>query len=276
MPPLSGDEAWQAYLRGKGHYVSATTALQVSAVIRCVDVVAKTMASLPLHLYRKTATGREKADDHRLYKLLHSLPNPETTAYEFWHMYVFNLMLTSGGYAKIKRDRNGFITELWNIPTANVALHRNRINGERYIDVYNEIELQGKLGLVDRLREGEFMFTPGLRFSSITNPENPVRIAKEVLGLTMALNAYAKDFFENGANVGGVVELQGKMSEPAYQQFKQSWHEAYAGIKNQHKTAILEEGGKFNELGKNPNDSQALESRKFQIAEACRIFGVRP
>jgi len=78
------------------------------------------MASLPLHLYESTESGKEKATSHPLYKLLNRLPNPYTTAYEFWHMYIFNLMLTRGAYAKIVRDRNGFIKELWNIPTANV------------------------------------------------------------------------------------------------------------------------------------------------------------
>jgi HK97 family phage portal protein len=276
LPPLPNDEVWRHYLAAKGYSVSRTTALQVAAVIRCVDVVAKTMASLPLNLYQVTATGREKAEKHRLYKLLHRLPNPETTAYEFWHMYVFNLMLTTGAYARIKRDQNGFITELWNIPTGNVSMRRNSATGERYINVYNESDLQGKWGLADTLYEGYFMFTPGLRFASITNPEDPIKIAREVLGLTMALNAYARDFFENGSNLGGFLESPGRLSDEAYQRFKESWQQTYEGVKNQHKIGILEEGLKYNPAGRNPKDSQAIESRKFAVTEVCRVFGVPP
>lgn len=270
LPNLSNDAAWSAYLGAKGYSVSANTAVKVAAVIRCVDVVAKTMASLPLNLYQLTENGREKAVKHSLYKLLYRLPNPETTAYEFIHMYVFNLMLTRGAYAKIARDRNGFITQLWNIPTANVDYRRNTVSGERYIDIYDN----GKI--VGTLHDGEFMYTPGLRFNNSDGPEDPIKIASEVLGLTMALNGYAKDFFENGSNLGGFLEMPNALSDQSFQRFKESWQDTYAGVTNQHKVAFLEEGIKYNEVGKDPVTAQALESRKYQTLEICRIIGVPP
>ncbi|HOF38716.1 MAG TPA: phage portal protein [Candidatus Hydrogenedentes bacterium] len=270
LPSVYDDSAWLSYLLGKGHPVNATTAVKVAAVIRCVDVVAKTMASLPLHLYRQTPEGKTKATDHPAYKLLWRIPNPETTAYEFWHMYVFNLMLTRGAYAKIVRDPCGYVRELWNVPTAVVTPGRNTVNGERYISV----DLGG--GNSEILRSGDFMFTPGLRFGSASTPEDPVAVASEVLGLTLALNSYAKDFFENGSNLGGLVYYPTALSDQAYQRFKESWQSTYAGILNQHKIGFLEDGAKFEAMGRNPNDAQALESRKFEVTEICRLFGVPP
>lgn len=270
MPPLGADAAWVAYLTGKGYAITSNTAIKVAAVIRCVDVVAKTMASLPLNLYAKTSSGSVKAGGHPLYKLLNRLPNPETTAYEFWHMYVFNLMLTSGAYAKIVRDQSGIIRQLWNIPTARVRPGRNTINGEAYVDVLLEN------AQYERLRDGEFMYTPGLRFTDAGQAEDPLRIASDVLGLTMALNGYAKDFFENGSNLGGFVENPGQLNDKSYARFHESWDDAYAGVKNQHKIAFLEGGMKFNQLDQNPTDAQALESRKFAVIEICRLFGIPP
>ena len=81
--------------------------------------------------------------------------------------------------------------------------------------------------MTETLREGDFMYTPNLRFTSDTDPENPILIASEVLGLTMALNGYAKDFFENGSNLGGFVEHPDSMSETAYTRFKESWQSSY-------------------------------------------------
>lgn len=272
LPPLGSESGWTNYLAGKGYSVSASSAIKVAAVIRCCDVVSKTMASLPLNLYQSTDKGREKADKHRLYKLLYRLPNPETTSYEFWHMYVFNLMLTRGAYAKIVRDRNGFIKQIWNIPTANVSKFFNTISSERYIVV--------NLGnnKTETLREGEFMYTPGLRFASAIDPENPVLIASEILGLTMALNGYAKDFFENGSNLGGFISAPAgtNLDDVAYERFKESWQSAYSGVLNQHKVAYLEDGLEYTAVGKNPTESQALESRKFEVTEICRMFGVPP
>lgn len=271
LPALHDDGAWAAYLGAKGYRVSAMTAIKVSAVLRCVDLVAKSMASLPLNLFKTTDGGRIKAVDHRLYKLLYRLPNRYTTAYEFWHMYVANLMLTRGAYAKIERNRAGFITALWNIPTANVSkFFNNTVNGERYIIVN-----LGN-GKTETLREGDYMYTPGLRINSDIDPENPVMLAAEVLGLTLALNGYARDFFECGSNLGGFVKHPDIMEEESYKRFKESWSEKYAGVINQHRVAFLEDGMDFLPLGNDPEKSQALESRKFAVTEICRIFGVPP
>ena len=122
LPDFRSDAAWVDFLGAGSRRVTSSTAIKVAAVIRCVDVVAKTIASLPVNLYQSTNDGRKKAERHPVYRLLYRLPNAETTSYEFWHMYVFNLMLTRGAYAKIVRNQNGYIKELWNIPTRNVEM----------------------------------------------------------------------------------------------------------------------------------------------------------
>ena len=270
MPPLQSESAWVDYLAGKGHTVSHDTALKVAVVIRCADVVAKTMASLGCHLYKNDNNGKTRATGNNLYKLLRMIPNPETTAYEFWHMYIFNLMLTKGAYAKIVRDLSGNIKEIWNIPSANVVMNRNTKTGERYIDVITG-DNRG-----ERLYEANFMHTPGLRFSSDKTPEDFVKIAADVLGLTMDLNSYAKDYFENGSNMGGFISYPEAVNEQAFKKFKDDWGKAYAGVTNAHKWAILEGGFTATKMDSNPEQAQALESRKFQIIEVCRIMGVPP
>lgn len=270
LPKIYDDEAWKAYLSGKGYAVTPSTALKVAVALRCADVVAKTMATLGCHLYKQADDGKTRAYTHRLYSLLRYMPNPETTAYEFWHMYVFSLMLSKGAFAKIVRDQNGFIKELWNIPSANVRLDRNKETGERYIEIYL------KDGKRERIYEGGFMYTPGLRFSDSDNPEDFIKIASEVLGLTMSLNGYAKDFFENGSNLGGFIEYPNAIDHEAFTKFKEDWGKTYSGVMNQHKWALLEGGFKVTKMDSNPEQAQALESRKFQIEEVCRLMGVPP
>jgi len=270
LPRLYDDSAWTSYLSGKGYAVSASTALKTSVVLRCVDVVAKTMASLGCHLMETTAEGKRKAENRPLYKILRMLPNPKTTAYEFWHMYIANLMLSWGAFAKIERDQNGFITALWNIPTCRVTQNWNGITGERYIDVtYSN-------GKYERLYPESYMYTPGFRFQDETEPEDAIRIASDVLGLTLALNGYAKDFFENGSNLGGFVEYPSAVNDTAMKKFREEWDKTYSGVANQHKWALLEGGFKLTRMDSNPTDAQALESRKMQIEEICRIWGVPP
>ena len=277
LPKDYDEDAWVAYLSGKGYAVNHSTALRVAVVIRCADVVAKTMASLGCHLYKETSAGKARAEVHPLYSLLRLLPNPETTAFEFWHMYVFNLMLTKGGYAKIIRDQNGYIRELWNIPTNNVCPDRNSQTGERYIDVVYPSDTRfGAKVAGERIYYPDYMHTPGLRFQHEDDPHDFINIAADVLGLTMALSGYAKDFFENGANLGGFVEYPGSVNREAFSRFKADWEKAYSGVANQHKWAILEGGFKLTKFDSKPEEAQALESRKFEIQEVCRIMGVTP
>ena len=275
LPKLYDDAAWNSYLSGKGYAVSASTALKVAVVIRCADVVAKTMASLGCHLYKTETACKSRAVNNPIYKLLRTMPNSETTAYEFWHFYVFSLMLTKGAYAKIVRDQNGFIREIWNIPSCNVSLDRNPITKERYIDVvYVNGNRAGIMG--ERIYEPNFMYTPGLRYQNDEHPEDFIRIASDVLGLTMNLNSYARDFFENGSNMGGFISYPNSINAEAFARFKEDWKKAYSGVVNQHNWAILEGGFTAQKMDSNPEQAQALESRKFQVIEVCRIMGVTP
>jgi HK97 family phage portal protein len=275
LPPLSNDAAWTSYLKGIGYGVSSDTALKIAVVLRCADVVSKSMASMGCNLFRETKTGRELAKNHNLYRLLKFMPNPETTAYEFWTMYIMNLMLTSGAYAKIVRDNNGFITQIWNIPTARVAPNRNMVTLERYIDVtYSSLSHTGIMG--ERIYEANFLYTPGLKLNDDETSEDFIRIAGEILGLTLNLNKYADDYFQNGSNMGGFISYPAGINETAFTKFKNDWAKAYQGVTNSHKWALLEGGFTATKMDSNPEQSQALESRKFQIIEVCRLFGVPP
>lgn len=263
------DAGWRELLTGRGYSVTPKTAIQVAAVFRCVDLVSKTMASLPLHMYESTDTGKEKAKGNPLYHLVYALPNLHTTAYEFWQMFVANLLLTKGGFAKIERDRNGFIKGLWNIPTGNIpgGVETNEISGERFIDVVSD-------GKTERLRSGEFIHVPSFLFSG--DAENPLTIAADVLGLTKDLTSYASATFSQGVNPGGFIEVPGGLSDSAYERMKSDFQKNYGGVLNAGKFIMLEDGAKATTMTRDLEKTQALESRKFAIAEICRIFGVPP
>ena len=269
LPKLSDDAGWQAFFAGRGYTLSATAAIQVAAVFRCVDIISKTMAALPLHLYEETREGKQRATADPLYKLAYIEPNRHTTAYELMQMYVANILLTRGGFLKIVRDRRGFIRELWNIPTAAVeGPFLNRENGERYIVVWDGEN-------TETLRDGDFVFTPSFRFSDDLSPENPMRIAADVLGLTREMGDYARRGF-SGVSPGGFIEHPGQMSDKAYERFKEDFAKNYAGVQNSGRWLFLEEGMKAAPWQRDMEKSQLLESRKWAVTEICRLFGVPP
>jgi HK97 family phage portal protein len=270
-PAVSDDGAWLQYLAGSAVAPTPLMALKVSAVFRCVDLLSKTMASLPLHMLQETEGGKEKAKKHALYPLVYVLPNEHTTAYEFWQCFVANLLLTKGGYAKIVRDSRGYIRALWNIPTAAIVEDgENAVNGERWIRVADSS------GATETLRTGDYLYVPNFRFSSAADPENPLTIAAEVLGITRDLASYAQATFKQGANPGGFLEVPNGLSDKAYVRLVEDFQKKYAGVQNSGKFVLLEEGMKANLLTRDLEKTQALESRKFAVTEVCRLFGVPP
>ena len=78
---------------GAGKSVSVQSAIQVSAVYACVRVIAETIASLPLHIYKSTDTGSAKATDHTLYRILHDEPNREMTSFVLRETMLTHLLL---------------------------------------------------------------------------------------------------------------------------------------------------------------------------------------
>jgi HK97 family phage portal protein len=106
---------------------------------------------------------------------------------------------------------------------------------------------------------------------------SPVRqLMREAVGLGLAAQEYGARFYQNGARPGGVLEHPGALSEKARANVLASWTGAHQGVGNAHKLRILEEGMKYHAITIPPNEAQFLETRKFQVSEIARAFGVPP
>lgn len=253
-----------------GINVSAKESLQVSAVYACVKIIAETIAFLNCNIYKKLPKGKIRADDHSLYNILHNLPNKETIAFDFWVMLIVNLLLTGNGFAYIKRNGNGKVLELYNIPSKNVTILRNEVTDELFykvkFDENKEIPYYSE----------NIMHVRGLRLDNADESLDPIKLARDSLGLGLALEEYASKYFANGAQAGGIVEYPDSMSDTAFDRFKEDFNKNYRGVINSNKIMFLESGAKFNKVTNNPDESQAIESRQFQVIEICRLFNVPP
>ena len=248
-----------------GKTVNEKTAMQTTAVYACVRILAETIASLPLHTYRLTDNGKEKATDHDLYYLLHSEPNPEMTSFVFRETLMGHLLLWGNAYVQIIRDGRGKVIALYPLIPDKMTVARSE-KGEIYY-VYNK---EGKDYI---LTKDEVLHIPGLGFDGLIG-YSPIAMAKNAIGMAIATEEYGAKFFSNGANPGGVLEHPGIVKDP--QRIRESWNSVYQGTGNAHKVAVLEEGMKFQTIGIPPDQAQFLETRKYQTEEICRIFRVPP
>lgn len=248
-----------------GKIVNERTAMQTTAVYACVRILSETIASLPLHTYRRTENGKEKATEHSIYHLLADEPNPEMTSFVFRETLTGHLLLWGNAYAQIIRDGRGKVIALYPLLPDKMTVDRND-KGEIYY-IYN------KEGRLYSLRSDEVLHIPGLGFDGLIG-YSPIAMAKNAIGMAIATEEYGAKFFANGANPGGVLEHPGIVKDPA--RVRESWNSVYQGSSNSHRIAVLEEGMKFQSIGIPPEQAQFLETRKFQTEEICRIFRVPP
>ncbi len=248
-----------------GKTVNERTAMQTTAVYACVRILAETIASLPLNIYRSTDNGKEKATDHQLYYLLHEEPNPEMTSFVFRETLMSHLLLWGNAYAQIIRDGRGRILALYPLLPDRMTVDRTT-EGQLYY------EYRKDTGYVI-LRPEDILHIPGLGFDGLVG-YSPIAMAKDAIGMAIATEEYGGKFFANGASPGGVLEHPGVVKDPA--RIRESWNAVYQGSGNAHRIAVLEEGMKFQSIGIPPEQAQFLETRKFQTEEICRIFRVPP
>lgn len=257
-----------------GKTVNERTAMQTTAVYACVRILAETIASLPLHTYKYTETGKEKAMEHQLYNLLADEPNPDMTSFVFRETLMSHLLLWGNAYAQIIRDGRGNVIGLYPLLPNKMSVNRAS-NGEiyyiysRYSDENPNIEGYGQV----YLQNYEVLHIPGLGFDGLVG-YSPIAMAKNAVGMSIACEEYGASFFANGANPGGVLEHPGVVKDPA--RVRDSWNSVYQGTSNAHKVAVLEEGMKFQSIGIPPEQAQFLETRKFQINEIARLFRIPP
>ncbi|MBP2028702.1 HK97 family phage portal protein [Acetoanaerobium pronyense] len=248
-----------------GKTVNERTALQTTAVYACVRILAETLASLPLHVYRHTENGKEKAKDSQVYRLLHDEPNPEMTSFVFRETLMSHLLLWGNAYSQIIRDGRGKLVALYPLLPDKMEVDRTA-TGEIFYEYQSD---KGKVVL----RKEEVLHILGLGFDGVKG-QSPIAMAKNAIGMAIATEEYGAKFFSNGANPGGVLEHPGVVKDP--KRVRDSWNAVYQGSSNAHRVAVLEEGMKFTPIGIPPEQAQFIATRKFQINEIARIFRIPP
>ena len=253
-----------------GLAVNADTAMRVTAVNRAVSILAQTYASLPLGVYRQLDNGGKERDRrHPLDAVLTRHPNRWQTSFEWREMMAGHFALRGRCYSEIIATGGQSVAEL-------VPLHPDRVRPFRAPDGRVAFQYFPQEGASRIILQHEMHFMHGLTTGNdgIT-PLSPIGACREAIGLALATEEHGARLFANGTRLGGVLKMTGRIRDDAARtSLLNSWKEAYSGLRNTGKTALLEEGMDWQSLGMTNEDAQFLESRKLQIAEISRIFGV--
>lgn len=246
--------------------VSESTALSCGAVYAAVTLLARTVAMLPLKLFRRLSDGGHRpATELPLYRVVADEPNPEMTAYTFRETLQGHLGTWGNAYARIVTDKSGNVVELW--PLEPNRMKKKRLNGRIWF-YYTP-----QSGSDQVYPEYEILHIPGFGFNGLIG-YSPISLARESIGLSLATEQFGADFFGNGANFGNFVKHPGVLSAKAKANIKQSIEEAQ--LDKSHGIHILEEGIDWVKNNFSPDDSQFIQTRKMNVSDIARWYHVPP
>lgn len=265
-----------------GIRVSPLSALQVVTVYACVDIISSAIASLPMNVYERILIGdqglpgKRLAVESELFDLLHDDPNPEMTSFDWRKVMMCHALLWSNGYSELQRDGGNRVVAIWPRDPSKTHPRRDSAGGELYYVTTDAMdEEQAKTpGAGRKIEAANMIHLRGLSLDGRLGRE-VVNLARQAIGLSLALEKFGAKFFGNGAVLGGTLEYPGVLKADAKSNLERSWKEAHGG-ENHHAWAVLENGIKANSLGTKPNEAQMLESREFQIIEVGRLFHMPP
>ena len=260
-----------------------TYARKLSAVDRCMSILAGSMAKLP-NFVMDTNT-RERLQ-HPILRLLNVRPN-EAMAPSVRKEVLENSRNDGGnGYDWVVRDpRTGRVEELIPVPWYLVEPWRDT-GGRIWYTVTHPFTGEPMVLPQEDVCHYKGATRNGLKGISV------LRRAADTLAEARAAQEYNRAFYESGGQPSGVLQtdsdlggylmgLDGKALKRSdgslitkKEQLRADWEKVHAGPKNSHRVAILDLGLKYTPIAASNQEAQFIENKEVSIRDIARYFGV--
>lgn len=246
--------------------VDRLTALEVTAFMCGLRVIAEGLAQMPIEVKRREDDGRSTVlHDHPVARLLER-PNAWQSRFEFVEMMGLFCAAFGDFYAfKVVRG-DGEVTELLPLPPDACSVRREGWeliytvgDGERIVGEYGPREILHLRGpSVDTYR--------GLA---------SYEIAREALGLSKALERQHAELAGNGQRPPGILSSDQPITAAQKEQLNRDWAASF-GPGGPGGVAVLDLGMKFSAMSMSSVDAQHIETRQHQVLEVARALRVFP
>ena len=264
-------------------YLSAEeqTAMKLSAVDRCVEVLSDSIGKLPIYII-DTKT-KKRVEDHALLPLLNLRPNGVQSRTVMMKMLECNRVCGGNGYAYIVRDRSTLRpVQLVPIPHNCVTITLDKRSGLPFYNIRNPFtdKIIEKVSPADMIHVMAYT-TNGYKGISV------LERAAEVIGTGRAAQSYSLHYYANGGQPAGVLQTEtdlggtvtvsenGKTVEKSKKDIiREEWNKRYSGPANAGSVAVLDLGLKYTPVSINNRDAQFVEQTELSIQDIARFFGV--
>jgi len=244
--------------------VTDSTAMGVTAYWRAVNIIAGTIASLPLKTYREKPDGSRE----QVASFLDTPAGPYPLPPFNWKEMVMVHLLTRGETFLLHiRNGAGAIVGLWpvhpsavEVKWAGTGKEFTVTNADGTRSVYDQTEMTQIMGLT----------IDGLRGIS------PLNQHRRTIQLGINGEIAAARSFTNGALISGLVTPTTDMTPDEAAAVKAGLQAKITGVENAGDIAVVNRSLQFTKWAMTNEEAQFLASRQFQVEEIARMFGVPP
>jgi HK97 family phage portal protein len=242
-----------------GPAVTLKSAIRVSAAFACMREISQGLAQVPFKVFKDYEVQR----DHPVHKLLTRRPNAWQTCFEF--METLGVHVSLGNAYVFKNQYRGKVAEL-------IILHPSRVRAEQKDDWSITYKVRGMSGLEREIPAADMWHIRGMSWDGFLGLDL-LDVAKEALGLSIALEESVSGLHADGVRPSGVYAVDGNLSPEQYAKLAK-WLKDEA--RSPGGALILDRGAKWHQQTMTSVDAQHKEMRQQQIEEVCRFFGILP
>ena len=253
-----------------GERVTPELAMKTGVWMACARIVAETVASLPLHLYRRVNDDQvERATTNPLYRVLAKRPNSWQTRYEWVEQLCLHLGFYGNAYQLKVRNARGFLEELHPLHAGFMQVQKE--SDDRITYLYRE----PSTGRQTVYRDDQIMHVRWLSFDGV-HGEVPTDIGKDAISLARSLEQYAATFYQNNAQPGVILHTDQALPREVREQLREQWNSRHKGPSRAGETAILSNGLKADTISATNQESQLAELWMQALLAVCRVWRMPP
>lgn len=243
-----------------GANVTNESSMQLLTVYGCVRLISDAIATLPIDVYRRDASG-DQIEVSPPYWL--TAPKAGLDRVAWLTQILTSLLIDGNAYIAVLYDAAGRIVSLDPLDPATVDV---RLEDSRRVYYVN-----GQRATV------QIVHVTGMMWPGALKGMSPVEAARQSIGIGMSTQEFAAKFFDQGATMSGVIEVPGELNPTLARDLAKQWSRFHGGAKKAHLPGVLQGGATWKTTGVTNEQAQFLETRKFTAAEiAGQMFLVDP
>ena len=249
-----------------GKLSTRSNAMGISAVFAAVNLIANTIAMLPVIISSRVDGKKNRMDNHYLNYIFGDRNTGNyLSKFNIFKQRIQSVILRGNAFCFIERANNGEVRNVRCLEASDVIIYyskeRNLLDYDCPLVSNKHIEPCNMLHFLLNSYDG----IQGISLLSY---------AARTLGITNASENTAKSFFENGMNVNGIIKVNTPISAKQKQEIKNSWMNTYGNGNGG--LAIINANMDYQQLQLSPEDSQLLSSRQFNVSDIARFFNIDP